>query len=121
MQIISRAEEIDRLIGMLKEGRRLVSIVGDCGAGKSAVATVVADRLMAKKFWHNAFYINLARVETVEAAAALICSAIGVPLFQSSPPCGEHKSLTLVQDALTNLWILSPLSTWSPSQLVYLN
>lgn len=107
-QIINRFEEVDRLTGMLIEGRRLVSIVGDCGIGKSTVATVVADKLMARKFWHHVYYVNLARVETIDTAAALICTAVGVPLFQASIPNGEYGSFAHSRciDVLGNLKFL---------------
>eukprot|EP00803_Ostreobium_quekettii_P009296 evm.model.scf_1255.1 EVM.evm.TU.scf_1255.1 scf_1255:4-12360(+) len=55
-----------------------------CGIGKSAVAVAAVDQLLQYRFWKNAHYINLTRVETVEDAAARIACSLAVPLFQSS-------------------------------------
>ncbi|CAD7700558.1 unnamed protein product [Ostreobium quekettii] len=83
-QMVGREEEINKLCALLEEGRRLVAIVGMCGIGKSAVAVAAVDQLLQYRFWKNAHYVNLARVETVEDAAARIACSLAVPLFQSS-------------------------------------
>ncbi|GMH34474.1 hypothetical protein BSKO_02308 [Bryopsis sp. KO-2023] len=86
MRMIGRSQEIRRVCKMLVEGRRLVAIVGEAGAGKSAVAAVVADQMLKAKQWQNAYYVNMSRVETVDASAGLICTALSVPLHQGSVP-----------------------------------
>ena len=76
--VIGRDEVLDALAAKLRL-RRLVTIVGPGGIGKTTVAVALAERI-ARRQPNGAVFVDLAPIGDPSLAAAALAAAIGVPL-----------------------------------------
>ena len=92
--LLGREESLATLAGMVR-ARRLVTVVGAGGLGKSATALALAARL-APEFPDGVGYVDLARVEDPARLAGAVAAALGV----TAPLCGAlaGRRLLLVLD-----------------------
>jgi predicted ATPase len=68
-----RAEEIDSIVSLLNDGRRLVTLVGLGGSGKSRLAIEVARRLAGR-----VRFVPLSDQTTLEGMATVLCDALPI-------------------------------------------
>lgn len=84
---ISRPVGRAHALNVLKElvtTRRLVTIVGPAGIGKSTVAIAVAE-LLTEAFEHRVFFADLAVATNVASGAAALASALGISVLTGDP------------------------------------
>jgi predicted ATPase/DNA-binding SARP family transcriptional activator len=80
---VGRGRELADLDGLLRT-RRLVTITGPPGAGKTRLATAVALRLVDD--WpHGVFLVPLAEVEDATLVPSVIATTLGVPAVPEQP------------------------------------
>jgi predicted ATPase len=75
-EIVGRAQDLSRLGAQLSK-KRLVTVVGPGGVGKTAVASVAADRWRAASS-SRGFFVDLSTTESPAAVSARIASALGL-------------------------------------------
>ena len=74
--IIGRGAEVDRGLGLVEEGCRLVTITGPAGVGKTRLAVEIAERL-ADSFGRAVIYVELAALADADLVHAAIAAAAG--------------------------------------------
>ncbi len=80
MPTVGRAREIEQLTAMLADPRqRLITIVGPGGAGKSHLATAIANR-QEEHFRDGAAIVALAGLQEADGIAAAVAHALHLPL-----------------------------------------
>jgi predicted ATPase/class 3 adenylate cyclase len=75
--LIGRTDEIASLVQLVRDGARLVTLIGPGGAGKTRLALGVADELMAD-FPDGSFFVGLAAVNDSDLVPSMIAGALGV-------------------------------------------
>ena len=80
---VGRADTLNILEALVK-ARRLVTIVGPGGIGKSTVALSVAE-LVAEAFDHRVFFADLAVASDAALGAAAVASALGISVLTGDP------------------------------------
>ena len=75
--LIGRADEIASLVRLVRDGARLVTLIGPGGAGKTRLALGVADELVAD-FPDGSFFVGLAAVNDSDLVPSMIAGALGV-------------------------------------------
>lgn len=91
--LLGREESLATLAGMVR-ARRLVTVVGAGGLGKSATALALAGRL-APEFADGVGYVDLARVEEPARLAGAVAAALGVTAPWCGALAGRHQLLVL--------------------------
>ena len=85
MPTVGRAREIEQLSAMLADPRqRLITIVGPGGAGKSHLATAIANR-QEEHFRDGAAIVALAGLQAADGIAAAVAHALHLPLDANIP------------------------------------
>jgi predicted ATPase/DNA-binding winged helix-turn-helix (wHTH) protein len=92
-QLIGRAEIVGTLVGQLQE-RRLITVVGPGGVGKTAVALAVAHELSAS-FHDGVQFVDLASVPDPLAVPSALAGVFGPDRLRPS----RDKELLLVLDS----------------------
>lgn len=109
---VGREEELRRMAGFLRDAeRRLVTIVGPGGIGKTRLAlAAAAAALPSGRFPDGVYFVSLAPVTAPEAMLSLIAETVGYPLQSDGRPPAQqlldyfrHKSLLLVLDNFEHL------------------
>jgi predicted ATPase/DNA-binding XRE family transcriptional regulator len=90
--LIGRQAERAVLHQLLGEGRRLVSLVGPGGIGKTHLAIQLAHEL-AERFAGGAVFVPLAPVSSGVQIPAAIAAALGVPLPGADEPSAQLDAL----------------------------
>src|SRR5262249_44284225 len=83
MRMIGRADVVNSLVGQLGS-RRLITIVGPGGIGKTTVALAVANQLIAS-FKDKARFIDLAPLADPLIVTSALASVLGVAVRSDSP------------------------------------
>jgi len=81
-EFVGRRKELE-MIGMALETHSLVSIVGPGGMGKTRLAVQIA-QIHASQFQHGVVFISLANINTREALAATLVSALHLHIAPST-------------------------------------
>jgi predicted ATPase len=76
--LLGRDDEVSELLGLLREGKRLVTITGAGGSGKTRLALQVAAELVGKVA-DGVFWIGLAPLTDPDLVSTEIAHAIGAP------------------------------------------
>jgi len=92
-RLIGRADVVESLVKILPE-RRLVSIVGPAGIGKTSVALAVAES-MAGQCEHGVRFIDLTSLRDVQAVAVAMAETLGVKL---STECAIHGAIMMLRE-----------------------
>jgi predicted ATPase/DNA-binding winged helix-turn-helix (wHTH) protein len=90
---VGREDEVYDIVALLAE-RRLVSIVGEGGIGKTRLARAVWQRVR-EDFVDGAWWVDLATATRSEEVAGAIARALGVVLPEHEPARGLAASLAL--------------------------
>jgi predicted ATPase len=96
--IIGRDRELAEVVERITAGRRLVTVIGPGGIGKTSLALAAADRL-GPSFTLGAHVVDLGRVERADAVAGALAAQLGLPSFDAliqSP--GEQPALVVVDN-----------------------
>lgn len=97
MELIGREAELDALVERLS-GRRLVTVTGPGGVGKTALARAALDRL-SEEYELGGHVVDLTRIDSPGAVGAAIAGQLGFASFQAmldSPT--EAPALLLVDN-----------------------
>jgi predicted ATPase len=81
VELIGRDNEIDLLASRLTE-RRLVTVIGPAGIGKTALAREVVGRV-AGSFAMGSRVVDLTRVDSVDAVGEAMAAQLGFPSFEA--------------------------------------
>jgi predicted ATPase/Tfp pilus assembly protein PilF len=106
--LIGRQEERLVLQSLLAEERRLITIVGAGGIGKTRLALQLAHEL-AERFADGALFVPLTAVTTADGIPGAIAEALGVPLPGAGHPLAQvatlldTRSLLIVLDNFEHL------------------
>jgi predicted ATPase/DNA-binding winged helix-turn-helix (wHTH) protein len=100
-RIIGRSDFIDSVVAQMPH-RRLITIVGPGGIGKTTVAVACAEAL-AGFYRHGVGFIDLALVTEPESVAAALANALGVAITANDPqhdliPFLRQQEMLLVID-----------------------
>ena len=104
---IGRESDLDELVGLLGE-RRLITLTGPGGIGKTSLATEAA-RLIADRFDAGAWFVSLADVEDASAVRSVIARTIGLfdgpgrPAAEALGPYLADRAVLLVLDNFERL------------------
>jgi len=108
-RLIGRDAELADLFELLANpARRLITLVGPGGIGKTRLA-VAALTANAPIFEHGAAFVNLASLSSTDLLAATILSALGQPIEQTTKPAQQlldhlrGRELLLVLDNFEHL------------------
>lgn len=121
---IGREREVAQLVQWLQDpARRLVTIAGEGGIGKTRLALAVAWQLR-QQFQHGVWFVPLAGLDAdgdskqvEEQLATAVTGAIGLPLSGAGEPNQQligylrHKNLLLVLDNFEHLFATAPFIT----------
>jgi predicted ATPase len=98
VQLIGREPEVEEIRSRLRAGRRLVTVVGPGGIGKTALARVVSVQHRTA-VGHESAAVELGRVDRPAAVPGALAAALGFPAFDvalSAPP--ERPTLVFVDN-----------------------
>lgn len=109
---VGRRRELADLAGLLAT-RRLVTVVGPPGSGKTRLAVEAASRSM-EDYPHGVFFVSLAEVEQPDLIASAIADAVGVsaidrPVLEALIDHAKARRLLLVLDNFEHLLGGAPL------------
>lgn len=76
---IGRADDIGRIAALVREGRRLVTLTGAGGVGKTRLA-IEASSELRRDFPHGVHYVGLEAVTDAGLAAHVIADRLGAPV-----------------------------------------
>lgn len=77
-RLIGRDAEVDRVTGLVTDGgRRLITLTGPGGIGKTRIALAVADRL-SNRFADGVAYVSLAGLDEPSLLVPTIAEAVGI-------------------------------------------
>ena len=96
MELFGRSDDEDRLATRLRT-RRLVTLTGPGGIGKSALARAIVRRMNAE-FERGGFEVDLTRVDYGEAVAGAIASQLGYPDLDSLLNTPDDRSILVFVD-----------------------
>jgi len=112
---VGRERELATLAGLLTDqDDRLITLIGPGGSGKTRLALRAAADLQAS-LRDGALFVDLAPVTDVEAALALIATAIGAPQSREQPVLEEIKLRLRDQETLLLLDNLEQVPALGPS------
>ncbi len=109
---VGREDELGRVVGFWHDAdKRLVTIVGPGGIGKTRLALAAATAaLPTQRFTDGVYFVSLAPVAVPQAMLSLIAETVGYPLQSDQRTPAEqlltyfhHKSLLLVLDNFEHL------------------
>lgn len=80
MELIARERELAEVIGRVAEGRRLLSIVGPGGIGKTTLARA-AQGALAPRYPMGAHTVELSRIDRADAVAGALAAQLGFSSF----------------------------------------
>ncbi len=89
---VGRERELRELEALYRQGRRIVSITGAAGAGKTRLAVRLASALFPQ-LEGGAWIADLAEAADSAGVALAVASALGVPLPASRPPVAAIADL----------------------------
>lgn len=95
-QLIGREREQREVADRLRE-RRLVTLIGPAGVGKTALARSVAERV-GSTFQFGAHHVDLTRVDSPAAVADAIASQLGASSFEALLAAPSDRPALLVVD-----------------------
>jgi predicted ATPase len=96
MELIGRQREQLDLIERLK-ARRLVTVIGPAGIGKTAVARAVAERI-GSDYQHGAHFVDLTRIESPDAVAGAFAAQLGFSSFDAILSSPSDESVLVLLD-----------------------
>jgi non-specific serine/threonine protein kinase len=96
MDLVGREVELAEIHDRLAGGRRLVTIVGPGGVGKTALARVALARYAATTAAPGV--VELARVERGDAVAGELAAQLGYPSFEALTASAEQAGVVLVDN-----------------------
>jgi predicted ATPase/DNA-binding winged helix-turn-helix (wHTH) protein len=99
--IVGRSDSIETL-GRELANRRLVTIAGPGGIGKTTLAIVTVETLWSS-FHNGVFFVDLAPIEDPSLVVSAVAAALGTALREDDPPSGvvdflRHKRVLIVLD-----------------------
>lgn len=89
--LLGREEAIDSLARLIRS-RRLVTIVGPAGIGKTVLGRAVSDRVAAD-FHDGSFFVDLGLIKNPALVTGAIASAMGIAARTDDPSLGLAKAL----------------------------
>lgn len=109
--LVGRGRELAELQGLL-QSRRLVTVTGPPGAGKTRLALKVAARSL-RTFPHGVFIVSLAEVEDPELVPSTMAATLGIaagggPVLEALLDHVTPKRLLLVLDNLEHVLSAAP-------------
>jgi predicted ATPase len=75
--LLGRERELDEIRSLVAEGRRLVTLTGPGGSGKTRLALQAAVEL-SEKFLDGTFFVALASLRNIQAARSAVALAVGL-------------------------------------------
>lgn len=119
---MGRRLELADLAGLLAT-RRLVTVVGPPGSGKTRLAVEASSRSI-EDYPHGVFFVSLAEVEQPDLIASAIADAVGVsaidrPVLEALIDHAKTRRLLLVLDNFEHLLGGAPVvgTSWTPPQV----
>ena len=97
MELIGRAQEVREVTDRLAD-RRLVTIIGPAGIGKTALAFAVSEQL-APRYELGAHVVDLTRIDEPDAVGGALAGQLGFSSFEallSSP--AEQPALVVIDN-----------------------
>jgi predicted ATPase/class 3 adenylate cyclase len=92
--LVGRGRELAEIQTMLRDGSRLVTLIGPGGSGKTRLALQVAAELV-DDFSGGVFFVPLAGVNRPDLVSATIAGAVGV---RDANELGDRESLLLIDN-----------------------
>jgi predicted ATPase/class 3 adenylate cyclase len=104
-QLLGREAEVGELVGLLKDGARMVTLTGPGGTGKTRLALEVASELVGQ-FHDGVFWVPLAQVTDEE----LVLPEIGKAIGASSDVVNylRNREMLLLLDNLEQVLAVAP-------------
>jgi predicted ATPase len=81
---VGRSKEIQAIYDEIKQGQRLLSIIGPGGVGKTRLAIEVASSYLQKEQGISVRFCDLSHSKTLEELFSVVASRLGVELEHSS-------------------------------------
>lgn len=86
--LIGRADDIDRLVGVIGDGARLVTVTGPGGVGKTRLAVHVARQIAASES-HRVVLVPLLDLRQVDEVVRALAAALDIRLISPDRPFGD--------------------------------